>query len=248
MENIFKNQTTEGFAPEEDRIGGGGTVTSGAYDAIIKMLFVAPTKKGGSNLVLEALLDMGEGKKPVTYRETIFVMNEKGENFYIDKQGDKQLYPGYQMADSLCLMTNGFQLSDQDMEIKTQNIYDYDTKKEVPTEVPVLMGMLDQPITLGIQEIKSFKQKSVDGKYEDTSDTRKTNETKKVFRTECKRTSTEVRAGLETAVFYDAWCKANTDELYDKTKGKGGGASKEGAPGQKTGDKAAPKKSLFGKK
>ena len=153
-------------------------------------------------------------------------------------------------------MTTDAPLSAQDVEDKSVNIYDFDARKDVPTVVPVLVGLLNQEITFTIEKQLGYKQvKNAQDQYVDTAEEQEKNELNKFFHTETKLTVTEAENGLEEGVFYHKWLEANVDEngvgkVRDKRKGSKGGAAtgKPPVPGAPASASTAPRKSLFGKK
>lgn len=91
--NIFGNLQTEGFEGEKDVLGGGGTVESGAYDGVVELAYVGKSQSSDAqNVTFNIKLDNG-----FYVRETIYVTNKKGENFYPDKNDAKKkhLLPGF---------------------------------------------------------------------------------------------------------------------------------------------------------
>jgi hypothetical protein len=254
MDNVFGNMSTEGYGTEEDRLGGGGTVETDFYIGKIKMAYVGKSKAEGSNssaVVLE--IDLPQGKGVFNYRESIYVTNRDGVNTYDDKNqaGVKHLLPGWQSIDALCMIVTGSDLKNQTMETKSVGIYDFESKKDVATEVPVLTDLIGQEIGLGILKILEDVQKKENGKYVNTGETREKNEIDKFFHPELLITLSEGLAGQETPTFQPAWLEKNKGKTKDKTDKKGG--AKKGAPGKPdAGDKSAPGKAagaaLFGKK
>lgn len=228
---MFENMTTEGFEEETDVLGGGfQSFPSAIYDGKIKM---AHALKSGSSQAMGMSLTIDiDGKE---HKETIWYTNGKGENFYVDKNDStkKHLLPGFQMVNSLCLLTTGKGLIEQKHETKAVKLWNSKEKKEVPTEVEVFMDMLTKPITLAMLEIEKNKQKKAGNKYVNTAETIKVNETKKFFHSESKRTVSEIRAhkdnpdGDHTAEFYKAWNEKYSGKLVNQVKAVEGNA---GAP------------------
>lgn len=241
---LFKNLTTDGLEEQEDKLGGGfEAVASDAYDAIIKNAYAGESQGGAKNVTVIADLNGTE------FRETIYITNRNGENFYLSKDDKKNKIPlpGFTTIDDICLLTTGEPLSEQEAEPKMVKVYNPEEKKELPTEVPVLTALLGKPVKLGILREIEFKQKKGDdGNYHDTDETRTSNTINKVFHHETGRTVNEYRHEVEDPEFLTAWIEKNKGKDRDKTKGKssnaGSGASGSGKPG---GEKSA-KKSLFG--
>jgi hypothetical protein len=245
---MFNNLKSDGLEQSEDRLGGGFILDTDAYDTTIKLAYGIESTQGAKGVVL--VTEVG-GRE---YRETIYVTNRAGENFFLNKDDKtkKVPLPGFTVIDDICLCATGTSLSEQPVEEKTVKIYDYDEKKELPKSVPVLVELLGKPVTLGI--FKNLENKSVKqgNDYVPTAETRLTNNIEKVFHTETKLTTAEARQGMSAGEFYDKWVERNKGVERDRRTLKEGEAGKSGRPGgppQAGGAAAgaAPKKSLFGK-
>jgi hypothetical protein len=244
---FFKNLSADGLEKQEDRVGGGGGLwDTGVYDGRIKMAYAGKYKSGAQFIALTLAVGSRE------YRQQILITNGKGENYYT-KDSKKIPLMGFSMIDSLCMLATESPLSAQDVEEKVINIYDFEQKKEVPTATPVLVSLLNQPITFAIEkQLVNKQEKNGNGDYVDTAEETEKNELQKFYHTETKLTITEAEAGLEEGVFYHKWKEANTDEngvgkTRDRRKKASGGAT-SGKPPVPAASSGAPKKSLFGKK
>lgn len=246
----FSNLTTENLEETEDRVGGFSRLETDIYTGKIKAMYAGESAGGAKNVSL--IVDLN-GRE---YRETVYVTNRKGENFFLNKQDSskKVPLPGFTIIEDICLMVTGQGLAEQDSwEEKTINLYNRDENKEVPTKVLMLMEAIDQEISLGIEKsIENQNEKQADGSYAPKADgsTREVNTIVKVFHPEHKLTVAEARNGIDEAEFRDKWLTANQGKTRDKTA-KTGGNGKAGAPPKpSSGDSApAPRKSLFpGKK
>lgn len=248
--SLFKKLTNAGLEQTEDRLGGGGVVETDLYTGKIKMAYAGKSDGGAQFISLE--FEHTGGKR---YRETIYITNKQGENWFLNKQDSskKVPLPGFVIIDDLCLCTTEKPLSDQDTEEKMVNIYDYELKKEVPKKVPVLVELLDQTVSLAIVKSIEDKTKKEGNEYVPTGETREVNTIDKVFHTESKLTMVEVRNEIDTSAFWDAWVDKNKGKTRDKT-GKGAKTASSGAPGKGASGAPtaaasdAPKKSLFGSK
>lgn len=252
MQNIFSGMKTDGLEQERDVLGGGGTVESGIYDAIIKLAFA---KKSGSSDAqgVEYHLEL---KTPTggtfIFRETQWVTNRDGVHTYNDKNDPtkKHLLPGYIMVDALCLLSTGYPLAEQEMAEKVVNLYDYDAKKELPKSVPVLTDLIGKEITVAvIKQTVDQTTKNGAGDYIPNGKTRDENVADKFFHTESKRTTSEIRAGLEDPIFYTAWEEKNKGKTKNLAKGTEGNSGVPGQPPAAGGAGTTQKTSgLFGKK
>lgn len=246
---MFGNLSTDGLEQTGDRLGGGGVRESGAYDGTVKLAYAG--KASASNAQsLTVVFDLG-GQE---YRETYWVTNKNGENFFVDKQDKNKRVPlpGYTMADDLCLLTTGFPLSEQNAAEKVISLYDYEQKKEVPTNAHVFLDLIGKPITVGLikQTVDKTKKNDSTGQYDPTGETRDENVTEKLFHFESKRTVTEIRTGQEDAVFHPKWVEKNAGKTRNRAKGAEGKSGAPARPGAPPAAGGAPKAttSLFGAK
>jgi hypothetical protein len=246
--SLFANLGTEGLEEAIDRIGGFSVLESDIYTGDIKAFYAGKSDKGAAFV---ALVFVHGGKE---YRETVYVTNQKGENWFLNKDDNskKVPLPGFTTINDICLATTGEPLSAQKWEEKVINIYDYEAKKELPKSVDMCVGVVGQTVSLGIlKELKNKNAKDGNGVYQPTAETREENAINKVWHTETKKTIAEATNGVEEGgVFWAAWLEKNKGQTKDSRKIKDGTAGKPGTPpvaGNKpAGD--APKKSLFGKK
>lgn len=243
---IFSNLTNDGLEAAQDRVGGFAPFTTDAYDATVKLAYAGQSDGGAHNVTLVA--DMPDGRE---YKETVYITNKKGENFFLNKDDKtkKVPLPGFTVINDVCLATTEAPLSEQETEEKTVMIYDYDLKKEVPKSVQVLTGLIGQPVTLGIVEQLENKQKQdAAGNYQPIADTRVINFIDKVFHTATGKTMVEALNGQD-ATFRDKWIERNKGVQRDKRTIREGEAGTSGRPpvgGPPTGGGASKAKSLFG--
>jgi hypothetical protein len=245
MTGIFGNLTTEGLEETQDRLGGFQSLTTGSYDMDIAVAYAGKSSGGAQFVHLEGKIDGRD------YRETIYVTNKQGENYFLNKDDKtkKVPLPGFVTMDEICLVTTDMPLSAQPTEEKIVNVWDSDQKKELPKSVPVLTALLGKTVTLGIGQVLENKSvKDGAGNYQPIADTRTVNNIEKVFHAATKITVPEARAN-KAPEFHAAWVERNTGQLRDKrTIKEGGEAGSSGRPGQgaPAAGSAAPKQSLFG--
>ncbi len=245
-DNIFGSMTRDGLEETRDVLGGGFTFPTNAYDGIIKLAYAGKAQQSNAQSVT-VHVDI-DGKE---YRETIWITNRDGQNSYADKKDATKRHPlpGFVTVDDLCLLSTGLPLASQTTEEKTVMLYDFEAQKDLPKNVHVITSILGLPITLGIVEqiVDKTKKNESTGQYEPTGETRNENLIDKVFHTESRKTTVELRENRPQAVFYDAWVEKNGGKpARDKsTKGQG----KAGAPGQRPVAAAGgkPTTSLFNK-
>lgn len=249
---LFKNLTTEDLEESEDRLGGFSPIPSKIYKGVIKSFYSITSQGGATGIVL--IFDLPELKRE--YRETIYITNKQGENFFKDKtSGKKMPLPGFTTVNDLCLIAtsdeeNPQELSEIDFEEKVVMAWDSTSKSEKHTKVQMATGLIGKEVALGVLEILENKSEKNErtGKYDPTAEERKTNSIDKVFHPEAKVTVAEARKELEPA-FWDSWTKQNEGQVKDKRKfGKAGKGSDAGGPPTAAGSDASTGKSLFKKK
>jgi hypothetical protein len=256
MSTLFGNLSSEGLEEAQDRLGGGfGPVDSDIYKMTIKALYAGQSDGGARSVTL--LADNG-GKE---YRETFWITNKKGQNFFMAKDkdgketGKKSPMMGFTTVDDICMIATGKPLSEQDAEDKVVQVWE--DGKQVNKSVPMLIDAIGQEIALGILRKRVNKNvKNDKGEYVPSAEEREENVTEKVFHPELKFTVVEAKAEAEEPVFWDAWLGLNKGKTKDARKIKDGQAGAAGAPQSNraaapapaAGGDAAPRKSLFGKK
>lgn len=242
--------TSEEIQNEKDTVGGGGVLESGLYKSTITLPYLS--KSAGGALALNVHFKTETGQE---FRQQLWIAsgNAKGnKNYYENKQGEKNYLPGFIHADALCLLTLGRGIAEMDTETKVVNLYSFEAKAEVPTQVEVITDLIGQEIMIGLQKQsvdKNVKNPST-GVYEPTGESRDVNEIDKVFRAKDGMTTAEIRAKVEEATFYKTWEDKFTGKTLDRTtKGAGGNTGTPGAPAAQGNQAAAagrPTSSLFG--
>lgn len=249
--SLFGNLKSDGLEQTQDRLGGGyQPKETDIYTGKIKALYAGKSAGGAQSVSL--ILSLADGSE---YRETFWITNKKGENFFLNKDDKtkKVPLPGFTIVDDLCLVTTGKPLSEQDTEEKTIKLYDSEAKKELPKAVPMLVEALGLEVSLGIVKVLENKNEKQGDEYVPTAETRELNVTDKVFHTETRMTVVEAREGAEVAKFWDSWLERNKGKIRDKRTIKDGQAGTAGAPKAAGASAAAPaaggtpRKSLFGK-
>jgi hypothetical protein len=249
MSALFGNLTNNGLEESQDRLGGFRVRDTDAYTGTIKVAYAGVSSRSKAQSV-SIILELEAGGE---YRETFWVTNGEGNNYYLDKndKSKKNPLPGFTIVDDICMVTTEKPLSQQTAEDKVINVYDPDQKKELPKSVPMLVDLLGKKVTLGIvKELKNKQVKDANDKYVDTADTREENTTDKVFHYPSNLTMVEARRGVTNAQFYGSWVEANRGKARDKRSIKDGAqngqAGRPGAGGPpKANGAAKPATSLF---
>lgn len=242
-------------AVEKDVVGGGfKALTSAVYQFEILLAYFSKSKGGAKAVNLE-LKNTATNTK---HRFTVYVSNKEGSIKYKDKNtGELKYLPGFQSMDSLCLLAAGKPLVtlQEAAETKTINLYNYDQKKEVPTDVPMLMPLLGKMIKAGVLEVienKKVKNQST-GQFEPTNEKRNLNELDKFFRDRDDMTVGEIMAKKAEPTFIKEWKEKWDGKPNDKFKavaengnaGIPGGAFAGGATAGEPSSTTADQSDLF---
>jgi hypothetical protein len=237
---MFENlNTSVDIQDEQDRLGGGGILESGVYAFTVDYAYGSIAASGAKALNLRLSNDAGQR---VTQQLWLSSGTAKGgSNTYKDREGKDQYLPGFLLANSLCLLAGGKEISQMQVEEKTLMLYDFDAKKELPTKVNAVIDLFGKQIIAGVvKQIVDKNAKDASGNYVATGETREQNEIDKFFRARDGMTVAEIKGGATTADFKEAWAAKNTGKVRDKT-------TKGVAKGNPAGAAVAakPAKSLF---
>lgn len=253
--NPFGNLTTDGLEESEDRLGGFSTLESDVYGFKIKAMYAGQSAKGARSVTF-----LGVDQSGKEYRETIFVTNRDGQNYFLNKddKSKKVPLPGFTIINDICLVVTGKPLSEQATEEKLVNQWDNEQRKEVPKAAPVLVDLTGKDVLLAVKKNIVDKTKQEGDERVPTGETREENTIEKVFHPELRITvveATEAQKKDRTPVpgFIDAWIERNKGKVFDKSQAAKDG-TRQGRPGAKNnsgppkeGDSSAPRKpSLFG--
>lgn len=248
MSTLKQFTTDETIKDAEDRLGGNfGPWDSGMYPLTIQLAYLT---KADSEAVAVNLVMTDEDGRELRNQQYISSGKDKGCKNYYEKDGEKHYLPGFNIANAICLLTEGKELSDMDTEMRTIKLYDYNARAEVPTKVEVLPELTGKEIKLGVLRVTVDKRaKDGAGVYQPTGETVDINEIDTVFRASDNLTVTEIRGQLSESAFQAAWMDRNTGKTRNKAKGATGGstagAPKGGAP--KAAGTSKPQSSLFKK-
>jgi len=234
---MFENLGTEGLEKTEDRLGGGGVLDTDVYEGTLIAAYLGKSQSSQARSVTYLI----KTKDGYDYSETSYFTNKKDENFYMN--GDKKVgLPGFQTLNSACLLYTGKGLTAQTTAKRTFDIYNFEQKKDIATEVDCIEGLFDKNILVAIQRQTVDKQKKGTNGYYNTGETRDQNEIIKFFHPDSRRTSTECMDQLDAPVYIDKWLEKNQGVTRNRSKGAKG---KTGAPGASGGDSGEETESLF---
>ena len=93
---MFGNMTTDGMEKQEDRLGGGyQPLETDIYTGVIKAAYAGKSQSGAMNITL--IVQLGDRE----YRETVYISNRNGENFFVSKDKKKVALPGFTIINHL---------------------------------------------------------------------------------------------------------------------------------------------------
>lgn len=230
--NLFSNLDTKDVELSRDYVS--NVLDSDIYKAKIDAAYIGQSSGGAISVTLAYEVS---GRK---FKETIYITDKEKRPYYV-KDGKKILRQGYKIINDLCLVTLGKELNDPDLKQgpKVFDIYDYNKGEEVKTEVEAILDLSGQEVYLGIlKKLKNKGQKTADGSYVDTAETKEVNSINAVFSISSRMTAYELNYDDERgAVFWDKWLATNKGKVKDER------TIKEA----QTASNAKSTKSLFGK-
>lgn len=228
MSVFGKVQKSTTAVEDKDVLGGGYSLAeTDIYTGKIQVAYVTKAASGAMAVNVQiALAETG-----TVHRETIYFTNKAGQAFYVDKKtNEERNLPGYTLLNSMTLLSIGKELLELDSEERIINVYSYDAQGEVPTKVDMLTDLLGEEVYVAIvKQTVDKTAKADDGSYQPTGETKDENVIEKFFRMRDKKTTSEVIAQAEEAVFFDSWLEKNKGKTLNKAKGVAAGA-KAGAP------------------
>ncbi|AGY48136.1 single strand DNA binding protein [Acinetobacter phage Presley] len=228
----FKLKTAKDVEEAQDTVGGSIPLESNVYPMVLKNAYVHVSDKGAQALNIE--IDIDNGKR--TQRQSLWVSDAEGKNYYEDSKGKKKHFAGYLLADSLAMLATGGEASidDLDTEEKIIQVYDSNQGKEVNKKVEAFTDLIGLEFQGGlIKHIKPKSTKVGDEYVDDPVETITINELDKVF-SEDGFTTIELIEEAEEPAFIHTWLtrwegKAKTTKPKDAAKGRSAGAGRSNA-------------------
>jgi hypothetical protein len=237
------NTTNESIETDSDRLGGGFVWDTDAYEVTILSAFAAKSKGGAGSMTLE--VQSADGRKH-KFTEWVTSGDAKGNKPYYERDGKKSYLPGFNNMNAIAMFCAKKELNALTFETKIVKLRNFDTKTDVPTEVPMAVELIGKKFILGLLKVEENKTKKVGNDYLPVADatgapiTKFNNEIGKIFFADNKCTIAELRQAKQsgstpTAEFYDKWVEANKGKVIDKVKKDGlvpeaGGAGPAGTP------------------
>lgn len=173
------------------------------------------------------------------FSTSIWITNKKGEAFFINKDNEKQMMPNYNLAETITFAAVNKLITELGKPTnEIIQLWNFQEKKEVPTEVPMFKELIGKTVGLGL--IKKIVNKTVlnkaTGLYEPVNTKNTINEIDKVFRIVNGKpfTMTEVKTGVEEPTFFVQWLNRNKGNTRDTYQEVSGGTQEQPVAGQTT--------------
>ena len=202
---------------KETSLGGGSYLwDSGVYKTIVDMAYFDQSKGGAHSLNVTLLGE--DGKK---LKQTVWFTNRKEEVHFINQKGEKDYLPGYTLANNLALIITGEDLNEafESSEKKMVNVYDFNEKKEKPTEKSVATSLLGKQVKVAV--LKQTVNKRVNdgtGNYVDSAETRDENQIKEFYFPDSDLTVVEKAKDAKEALMMPKWAERNTGKTLNRVK------------------------------
>jgi len=197
MSNIFaQKKSVKSEKVEDDYIGGGGTLETDIYPAKIKYAYIGKSQRSEARSLNLCLKING-----LEQTHTIWMTNGSGDVTYKDKKsGEEKNLPGYNQVNSLAMLLLSKEIGDLDVEEKTLNLYDYESKREIPQAVDCFVELHGESLQVALQKqvVDKTQKNESSGEYEPTGETRETNEIVKFFPEALPVTISEVAHYVES--------------------------------------------------
>jgi hypothetical protein len=209
--------------PAADTLGGYEVAPTDVYDVAIELCYITKTKKGGTALNLVCKDQAGKEHNQVLY---VSAINDAGEETItsVGKDGKVSYRSGFLHADAICLLAAGKPMSEVAQEDFVVKIKDWDTKKDVATQVKALKELHGKRIKLAMQRVVKNKQVLQGTSYVDTAESRTTSELVKSFRHSDNKTVVEITEN-QPAEFMNSWLekyKGQDRNLFKAPTGNAG--------------------------
>lgn len=247
MSFLKKLKTADKVEAPTDRLGGSNVRKSDVNTFVFKNMYFLPSDKGAMMCYVTLTDESGQD-----YREALCVASGDAKDnspTYVNN-GKTYFLPGYNIVNAMTMLVLETDITDIETETNVVKHYDKGAKKEVPTEVEVVVDIIGQSVQLAIKHAAKNKQEQVNGKWVDINEKREFNEIDSVFHEGTDQTLSEALEELE-ATHKEAWLTKNKDKVFDTFKEVSGGVKNGGnsLTSQKGNAASGTKKStMFAKK
>lgn len=240
---LFDNLDLGGvnFVAEDKELGSSKWIKdTGVYELVIKKAYFDKSASGAINFKVE--FETEDGSK---LNMTQYISNKSGQMFYIDKNGNKQFMPGYNMMRSLDFAVTGSNRDFPKVESKQIKLMKEGKEvietKDVPTE-----WWNKTVIAMVVKKQENRQEKNSEGIYVDTPDWVYNMEVEHFANAVTNKTMKETIGSLE-ATFVKTWSeKFGKDYIRDARKIQGGNQYKKGQSSTTTQVPIASVDDIFG--
>jgi len=185
---------------------------TGVYDATIKYAYLTESKESkitGLNVVLDI-----NGREFAA--ETAWLMYSDGSTLRVNaRTGKKEATPGMKQFNSLCYCALGI-TPDRlgDAEYKAINVWNWEQKKQVPTQCPVYPALTGAKIKVGIKKYNKHKNVKVGTSWVPTKTIRTINTVDKYYTPDGKLAIEALQD--KPAVYMNKWLEEYQGKVIDE--------------------------------
>lgn len=211
---------------EKDILGGGRTVLdSGLYKATIVQAYGTESRNGTKGLVIKFEIHKADGSV-IPFTNTFWVTNREGSVTYTDKEGKQHYMIGFNQVNSLCKHLTNTELMSTAFEKRIIPVFNFEQRKDVPTEVNMAVALLGKEVALGLLKVRENKSQKVGDDYVPTPEEVFNNSIDKIFFMKDGKpyTAIELDEGADSS-FAAEWVNKWKDKVQDKYKTVSGGNS-----------------------
>lgn len=225
LNNVLAGISAElGDTNDTDSLGGNFIILpTGLYDAVIDDVYLqASTKensKSVSAVVVYKIENPADPENPVEHTARHTILGVDGSNLTKDPKTNKKKYLfGFENLNTLALVATGKEIRELTQKNQLVEIYDSNTRKKEPTEVPVLAELSGKKVKLLIEEQRVNKKvQNPKGEWVATNEDKQTNQVVKTVH-HTGATLTEAREQTPEPLFVKAWLDKNQGKIKDKFK------------------------------
>lgn len=223
MSLFKKDQSVE----ESQELSGYSVLSSGVYKGIIKQAYLTLVKgQNGTNINLNYKLDI-ENVGERSFSNIFISKMVNGQAIYFsEKDGKRTEYPSFGALRRALDTLIGKSIFDEGVLVeKTLPVYNFQTKKDEPTSVNSIEGIIGLEAAFGIME-------NHENGYKDPSKVVKRNSIERIWKLVNGQpfNAEEIKAGLQEPAnclsWKENWTGKVNDRNLDKTKLNGGTSSK----------------------
>lgn len=180
---------------------GSSLLETGLYQATVKHVYITQSKSGTG--VANVILTVDNKDIKV---EPLYIS-------YADTKSpvrDGKVIPGFITINALSEIVTGKPFSEvvNNAQKKALMLYDFETKTDKPTEVPVVVELSGKKVGVGITKLHKHKRKEVNGKWYPTTDMFHVNEIHRFYDVTTGQTASEKKKNAE-ASYGKNWLEKN---------------------------------------